>query len=67
MDKLLVCWYLLSSVGVSLNKFQKHVNQKFLKRITMNHSSVKLNEEQVPGAKLTVDLEKRGKNEAVRW
>ena len=33
----------------------------------MNHSSMKLNEDQVPGAKLTVDLEKRGKNEALWW
>ena len=32
----------------------------------MDHSSVKLNEDQVPGAKLRVSLEKLGKNEAIR-
>ena len=33
----------------------------------MDHSSVKLNEDRVPGAKLTVNLEKLGKNERIRW
>ena len=33
----------------------------------MDHSSVKLNEDHVPGAKLTVNLKKLGKNEAIRW
>ena len=28
---------------------------------------MKLNEDHVPGAKLTVNLEKLGKNEAIRW
>ena len=28
---------------------------------------MKLNEDQVPGAKLTANLEKLGKNEAIRW
>ena len=33
----------------------------------MDHTSVKLNEDHVPGAKLTVNLEELGKNEAIRW
>ena len=33
----------------------------------MDHSSVKLNKDHVPGAKLTVILEKLGKNEAIQW
>ena len=33
----------------------------------MDHSSVKLNEDHIPGAKLTVNMEKLGKNEAIRW
>ena len=33
----------------------------------MDHSAVKLNEDHVPGAKLAVNLEKLGKNEAIRW
>ena len=33
----------------------------------MDHLSVKLNEDHVPGTKLTVSLEKLDKNEAIRW
>ena len=40
---------------------------RFVSIIIMDHSSVKLNEDHVPGAKRTVNLEKLGKNEAIRW
>ena len=45
----------------------KKCGLEICQNITMNHSSMKLNGDQVPGAKLTVDLEKSGKNEAVWW
>ena len=45
----------------------KNVDWKFVRIKIMDHSSVKLNEDQVPGAKLTVNSEKLGKNEAVQW